>query len=140
VTIDPDGPHCGCGSRGCLETLASASAAARRARAAGLPAEDPGNLVLLAERARAGARPEAELLEAVGNDLGHGLAAALSLLDVRTFVLGGGFSAALDVLEPGIRRGLHEWGFGSRVDAVRLVRATLGADAGWIGAARLLAP
>ena len=36
VTVDPDGPACGCGSRGCLETLASATAARRRALEAGL--------------------------------------------------------------------------------------------------------
>jgi len=137
VVVDPEGPRCGCGARGCLETLASASAARRRAEEAGLPAEAPGDLERLAERAREGAGPEAELLHAVGADLGHGLALALTLLDLRTFVLGGGFSAALDVLEPGIRAGLVEWAYGERVSAVRLLGAGLGPAAGWIGAACL---
>ncbi len=139
LSIDPRGPPCGCGSRGCLETLASASAARERARAHGLPREDPGNLELLSARAREGAGPERELLEAVGQDLGHGLSLVLSLLDVRSYLFGGGFSAALDVLEPGIRRGIREWSYGERVNAIRLARAELGASAGWIGAARLCA-
>jgi len=139
VTVVPDGPPCGCGSRGCLETLASATAARRRALELSLPPERPGDLELLAAAARARAGPERDLMEAIGRDLGHGLGTALCLLDVRTFVLGGGFSAALDVLEPGVRRGLSEWAYGDRVSRVRVERATLGASAGWIGAAHLLA-
>lgn len=136
VVVDPAGPRCGCGSRGCLEALASAAAASRRARAAGLPPESPGDLARLAERARAGPGPEADLLHAVGSDLGRGLAAAVSLLDLRCFVFGGGFSAALDVLTPGIRAGLRSATFGARIEAIRLLPAELGPAAGWIGAAR----
>ena len=137
VTVDPEGLPCGCGSRGCLETLASASAASRRARERGLPSKRPGDLEALAARARVAAGPERELLFAVGRDLGHGLAHVVCLLDVRAFVFGGGFSAALDTLSDGIRTGLAEWAYGERVADVRLVRATLGARAGWIGAASL---
>lgn len=137
VTIDAEGPPCGCGARGCLETLASASAARRRALERGLPTDAPGDLVRLTEIARERAGPERELLQAVGYDLGRGLAAVVALLDVRTFVFGGGFSAALDVLEPGIRRALREWAYGERVASLRLLPAALGPSAGWIGAARL---
>ena len=137
VTVDPGGPPCGCGARGCLETLASASAARRRALELGLPAEAPGDLERLTAHARAHAGAERELLAAIGYDLGRGLAAVVTLLDVRTFVFGGGFAAALDVLEPGIRRALQAWVYGERVASVRLLAAQLGPSAGWIGAARL---
>lgn len=140
VTIAPDGPPCGCGSHGCLETLASASAARRRALALGLPAERPGDLELLSERARDPDTPEADLLHAIGIDLGHALAQVVCLLDLRHFVFGGGFAAALDGLAGGIRRGLSEWAYGERVAGVTLERATLGAAAGWIGAACLNLP
>ena len=138
VVVDPSGPRCGCGSRGCVETLASATAARRRAVEAGLPSENPGDLERLVARAEANPGPERELLEAVGRDLGRGLGPVLCLLDIRLFVFGGGFSAAFGVLEPGIRAGIDERAFGNR--EVRLRRAELGPAAGWIGAARLTAP
>jgi glucokinase len=133
VVVDPQGPLCGCGARGCLETLASATAARRRAAERKLP-ED---LERLAASARSGAGAERDLIVEIGVDLGRGLSVALTLLDLRLFVIGGGFGAALDVLEPGIRAGLAERSYGRRIDDVRILPATLGPDAGWIGAARL---
>ncbi len=137
VVVEPGGPPCGCGSRGCLETLASASAARRRATRAGLPAGDPGNLELLSERAAAGEAPERDLLHEIGRDLGRGLGAVVCLLDMRVFVFTGGFAAAFDAMKNGVREGIDERSFGSRGSKVRLLRATLGPAAGWIGAARL---
>ena len=125
--------ECGCGRRGCLETLASATAAERRAGQAGLPRD----LAVLTDRARVAAGPERDLLEAVGYDLGFGLGTAVNLLDLRAYVVGGGFSAALDMLEPGVRKGLQASTYGARLDSVRLEPARLGARAGWIGAARI---
>jgi glucokinase len=137
VCIDPDGPPCGCGRRGCVEQFASATAGIRRAIEAGLPRESPGNLELLAKQARASDGPERALLVSIGRDLGRGLGMVVSLLDLRTFVIGGGFGAATDVLEPGIRAGLNDRSYGDRLAEVRILPARLGGDAGWIGAARL---
>lgn len=137
VVIDPGGRDCGCGRKGCVEQYASATAARRRALEAGLPREAPGDLKLLAERARSDGAQERALLFAIGRDLGRGLGPVLCLLDIRCFVFGGGFSAALDVLEPGIRAGIEERSYGDRQHHVRLQRATLGPKAGWIGAAKL---
>lgn len=133
LVIHPGGEPCGCGNRGCLEQYASATAAERRARAAGLEPE----LERLAQLARERAGPERELLEAVGRDLGRGLGLVVTLLDLRTFLVGGGFGAAFDLLVPGVRRGIAETTFGARKDAIELLPAALGADAGWIGAALL---
>jgi glucokinase len=133
LSIDPAGPRCPCGSQGCLETLASASATGRRARERGLT----DDVEALSDAARAQDGPERELLQEVGADLGRGLALVVALLDVRTFLFGGGFSAALDLLEPGIRAGLERWSFGRPQDSISLARAALGPAAGWIGAARL---
>jgi glucokinase len=137
VVVDPEGPLCGCGARGCLETLASASAAEIRARGAGLPPAKPGDLGELASRARKSFGPERDLLRAIGRDLGRGLGVAVSLLDIRCFVIGGGFGAALDLLEPGIRDGIRSTSYGERLSSLRILPAELGNDAGWIGAARL---
>jgi glucokinase len=137
VCIDPDGPPCGCGNRGCVEQYASATAARKRAIAAGLPKSAPGDLVLLAERARTGNAAEAALMREIGRDLGRGLGAVVDILDLRLFIFGGGFSAALDTLEAGVRTGIDETSYGGRGAKVRLVPATLGGSAGWIGAARV---
>ena len=133
VVVDPRGPLCGCGSHGCLEQYASATAAMRRARERGLD-ED---LVRLSGRARQEDGPERRLLHEIGADLGRGLAAAATLLDVRCFVVGGGFGAALDLLREGVLAGLAERTFGRARDDWRLVPAALGGDAGWIGAAAI---
>jgi glucokinase len=133
LCVDPSGPVCGCGSRGCVEALASATAATRRAQEAGLE----GDLTLLAERARASEGPERALLRHIGRDLGRGLALVLVLLDLRAYLIGGGFGAALDVLREGILDGLIERSWGRSRENLRILPATLGARAGWIGAARL---
>lgn len=133
LCVDPSGPVCGCGGRGCVETLASATAAAKRAEAAGLTTD----LALLADRARQTDGPERALLRQVGCDLGRGLALALVLLDLRAYLIGGGFGAALDVLREGVLDGLVERSWGRSRDSLRILPATLGPRAGWIGAARL---
>ncbi len=131
-----DGPYheelaCPCGSYGCLERLVSASAAKRRARSAGLSDDLP----VLAQAAREADGPERRLMHEIGRDLGSGLSTLVTLFDISFFVIGGGFGAALDVLRPGAEEQLEEQRYGT--GASRIVPATLGSDAGWIGAARL---
>lgn len=133
ICVEPGGLRCGCGNTGCMETLASATAAKRRAREAGLT----DDLQDLAEKARAGEGPERELLWSIGQDLGRGLAQSVMLLDLDCFLIGGGFGAALDTLLPGIEAGLLERSYGRNADSFKILPATLGADAGWIGAAKI---
>lgn len=128
-----EGLRCGCGAYGCLERLVSATAANRRARERGLA----GDLSDLAARARAADGPERALFVEIGRDLGVGLLSVNTLLDIATFVVGGGFSAALDVLLPGVRSAYAERDYGG--DPPRILPAELGGSAGWIGAARLAA-
>ncbi len=137
VVIHEGGVPCGCGSKGCVEQYASATAARRRALALGLPRSAPGDLKLLCDAARAAEGPERSLLHEIGTDLGRGLGPAVCLLDLRCFVFGGGFSAALDTLEAGVRAGIDERSYGKRGSLIRLLGAKLGPAAGWIGAARL---
>ncbi len=139
ICIDPEGPWCGCGKRGCVEQYASATAAKRRARELGLPADAPGDLELLSTAAQRSAGPERDLCTAIGRDLGRGLAMTVTLLDLRCFVIGGGFGAALEALRAGIHAGIQERTYGRRVSEVQVLAAELGADAGWMGAARLAA-
>jgi glucokinase len=125
-----EGLRCGCGAYGCLERLASATAAQRRARALGLT----DDLVELHRQAAASPGPARQVLFEVGRDLGAGILSACALLDVTTVLIGGGFGAALELLRPGIDEALAERSTAGKGIEVR--SATLGPSAGWIGAAR----
>ncbi len=133
---DYDAPYfadleCACGSYGCLERLVSATAVMRRAKANGLTDKLPDLCAL----ARSSDGQERALLHQVGRDLGAGLATLVTLFDVNVFAIGGGFGAALDVLKAGAEESMAERRYGTR--APKIMAATLGSDAGWIGAARL---
>ncbi|MFJ6935250.1 ROK family protein [Streptomyces sp. NPDC101132] len=133
IVVRPGGPECGCGQRGCLETLASASAVTRAwAAAAGDPEADA------ADCAKAVASGDARALavwgEAVGA-LADGLVTALTLLDPRTLIIGGGLAEAGETLFTPLRTAVKE-----RVTFQRLpqiVPAALGDTAGCLGAGLL---
>ena len=117
LVVDPDGPACACGSRGCLEAVASGPAIAK---ATGAPASEAPEEV----RRRAGAM------------VGRGVAAVVNLLDLRLAVVAGSvalgfgvpfFEAADEVLRE--RCGL------AFTRGARIVPAGLGADGSLVGAA-----
>jgi predicted NBD/HSP70 family sugar kinase len=99
VRVVPDGPLCRCGSRGCLEAVASHAAIAREAERAieagqatslrgRLPAATPGEAVrVLHEAAREGDRLAASLVGQQARYVGIGLAALFHLLDPEIVVL-----------------------------------------------------
>ncbi len=132
MVVDPDGPICGCGARGCLEAIASAAAIATRyADRTGQQAE----ALDVCERVIAG-DPDAR---AVWTDAVNALASALgtytNLLAPELVVIGGGLAASGDVLlgplEVEIDRRLT---FQRRP---KVVGAKLGDQAGALGAALL---
>jgi glucokinase len=135
VVVRPGGSPCGCGNAGCLETLASAAAVARRY------AERTGRSTS-AERvgALAGSGdPDAEAVwqEAV-DALADGLLTGIALYDPEIVVLGGGLAEAGDALLAPLRTGLK-----ARLTFHRepvLARAALGSEAGCLGAALLASP
>jgi glucokinase len=126
-TIDPDGPLCTCGNRGCVEAFARAD---RIAAACGTETAEEA-----VTRAREGdARALAGLRE-VGRYLGIGIANLVVVVSPDRIVLGGGVAAAGDLLfEPiwaEVTRRVHI----TSLDRVTLVAAELGTWAGAIGAA-----
>ena len=154
MRVVPDGLRCGCGNRGCWEQYASGSALVREARelvASGTPhaarlselcAGDPAALTGPdVTRAAAEGDPAAvELLADLGTWIGEGAASVAAILDPALIVLGGGVSDAgallLDPARAAFRRQLT--GRGYRPEA-RFALASLGNDAGMIGAADLAA-
>lgn len=152
MQVVPDGRRCECGNRGCWEQYASGNALVREARgmieagspvAADLTARlegEPGLLTgpLITHAAREGDATAVELLADVGHWLGLGLANLAAALDPGLFVIGGGVSAAGDLLIGPARdtfaRKLTGRGYRPMAD----VRAAyLVNDAGLIGAADL---
>jgi predicted NBD/HSP70 family sugar kinase len=91
VVVDPDGPRCACGNRGCLEPLAGQDALLA---ATGLTDSDA-----LVARAAAGDRRTLAAIEAAGQALGVALAGVINLIDVPEVVLGGLYAR----LEPWLR-------------------------------------
>ncbi|MFJ2193308.1 ROK family protein [Kitasatospora sp. NPDC087861] len=133
LVVRPGGDRCACGNRGCLETLASASAIARRyALASGGPAVSAKDV---RARAEAGERSAGRIWTEAVEALADGLAALTALLDPGRLVIGGGLAEAGEAFLPPLRTALAE-----RLTfrpAPLLVAAELGHRAGSLGAALL---
>lgn len=151
IVIDPDGPVCGCGNRGCWEAVASGNAIGRLARqrveggaGADLLAEVGGDVdritgELVGESAVAGSAFARDVVAEIGRMLGIGLASIVNIFDPEVIVLGGGAAAGTGELLLGPAResmAAHVLGLSWRTP-VRVVPAALGNDAGVVGAAAL---
>jgi glucokinase len=132
IVLELDGPPCGCGGRGHLESFAAGPAADRAARE--LYGAD-ANAHRLVERAHAGAAEAVEALAGIGSYLGAGIASFVNVFEPELVVIGGGFGeAAGDFVVGPARSVLARDGLKPARDTVRIVRAQLGGHAGVIGA------
>ncbi|MEX2550924.1 MAG: ROK family transcriptional regulator [Nitriliruptoraceae bacterium] len=95
-----DGPHCECGRRGCLESLASEPALVRSARSAGLIDLDAG-IVALRELARAGEPNARAIFLDAGHHLGRSVAMVVNLLAPELVIVSGEGTDSWDLMEPG---------------------------------------
>ncbi len=126
LTVDPDGPACGCGNRGCLEALASGTAIRRRTGR-------DGREVFAAAR---GGEPEAlAVVSGVADALGMGLAGLANAFNPERIVLGGGMAAEWDLLVPRAVAEMRRRAFAPVTAGLEVVPARLGDDAGVLGAA-----
>jgi glucokinase len=148
VLVDPSGPMCTCGRRGCWERYASGSGLGRLAREAALAGRIPG-VVAMAGGSPEGVQGEHVTWAAAAGDKGAkevlgelawwiavGLANFAAALDPSLIVLGGGLvEAGEHLLEP-VRKAFAELVPGGLLRSpVRIVAAGLGERAGAIGAA-----
>src|SRR5213596_3038207 len=132
--IDPAGPECYCGQRGCVETLLSGPALEAAYRAAGGAAAPAAEV---AARAAAGETAAAAVMERYLDRFGRALANVINILDPDVVVLGGGLSN-LDVLYTSGRAAVARHVFNDEL-RTPIVRHALGDSAGVIGAALLVA-
>lgn len=144
VQADPQGVPCGCGSWGCVETIAGIPGWTRRAeqglasgRESALRGRSPLDPKAIVEAAQEGDAFALEVVDGSAQAVAVGVAAALNLLNFDRVVIGGGVANAghflLDRIAEETRRRLFPHVFGDAT--FRL--AELGADAGVIGAARV---
>jgi glucokinase len=150
IIVEPGGPTCGCGNRGCWEQVAAGRAIDRLGRraarteegatlrelAGGDPEAVDGRMVT--EAAMGGDPAAVGILAEVGRRLGQGIAGLVNVLDPEAVIVGGGAAVAGDLLLEPARA--------AYVDAVQgpehrppvpIVPAALGNDAGAVGAATL---
>ncbi|MGI5339446.1 ROK family protein [Streptomyces sp. CA-181903] len=133
VRRGPDAPECGCGGRGCLETLASAAAVGRAwAAASGDPAADAAACARAVEAGDARAR---RVWQEAVDALADGLVVGLTLLDPRTLIVGGGLAESGETLFGPLRAAVAERLTFQKLPLI--VPAALGATAGCLGAGLL---
>jgi glucokinase len=148
MVIDPDGPECNCGLRGCLEQLASGLAIARMGREA--IEQDPRSSILsfagtadaiTAEHVSRAGREYDEtartVLRRAGRSLGIGLSNVANIFDPEVIVLAGGVLGAGEAYLGAVRDQLVAMTEAQRRRPMRLDVTALGKDMGIIGAAAL---
>lgn len=149
ITVDPEGRKCHCGNRGCLETMASGFWAVtwvkeQLDKGAGswlreLYEADPdaleGETLVVAAQQRDPLALQA--FERVGRSLGQAIAGVVHLLGIYRVVIGGRFARAWDVFELFLNEELFRRLTLFPREALSVVPAQLGDDAGLVGAAKL---
>jgi glucokinase len=149
ITVDPEGPLCGCGNRGCLESLANNSAIAHQGQTfleqgrAEILAELVGNdsakvtPELMSRAADAGDQDCAAAFAEAGRWIGIAIADLLNALNLPLFLIGGGMGAAFSLMADAINSEVATRAFRIPAKHVRIAPAKLGNDAGTLGAAKL---
>jgi glucokinase len=152
MRVVPDGHLCGCGQRGCWEQYISGSALVRDAHAIARQRPDRAARLLelaggkwrkisghhVTQAAREGDTLAVELLATIGRWVGEGAASVAALLDPELFVVGGGLSAAGELVMAPAREAFasHLSAAGHHPEA-RFAVAAMGNDAGIVGAGDL---
>lgn len=150
TTVEPDGPLCPCGNRGCLQTLASGPAllALVRQLARSTPESrlwpltdghlETVGLGHVAEALRAGDPAAGKAVAVIGRYLGIAVANLINLFNPELVVLGGPVCREIPELAEPVRLEVRKRALGLSVAACRIVPSALGADAPLVGSASLL--
>ena len=150
TVVTENGAPCNCGKTGCLETVASATGIVRLAKEALANTEGPS---LLQQKLNTGQLLSSKLvfecaikedvlskkiIEKVSFYLGLALSHIGNLLNPEKIVIGGGVSKAGDLLINPVREIFEKYAFKRVLKSTKILPATLGNDAGIIGAAWLI--
>ncbi len=145
ILVEPGGETCGCGSRGCVEQYASATALVRIANE--LAANGTASETNQVDRFRTGKdvfdaalRGDTLAMDAfgaMGRYLGVALADLINVLNPEMIVIGGGGAGGWDFFVESVRSAIQENAFPYPASRAELVRASLVDNAGILGAARV---
>jgi glucokinase len=151
MSIDYDGPVCGCGKPGCIEILAAGPAIARRARAKLASGKGPQSSILdlakgnidavtsemVGHAYAAGDELAKQTLQETVQLLSLWLSNIVDLLEPDVIIIGGGVAALLNPFFGEISAWLTKYCINSRCLEIPLLKAHYGADAGIAGGAAL---
>lgn len=128
ITLYPEGPPCKSGNNGSLEQYGSAKAILRQT---GLPPKT------LYEQAQAGVPEAIAFWHSYGTTLGAGLASLIYVLSPEAILLGGGVAASFELFYPALKAEVWRRVLPSSREQLQILPATLGNQAGMLGAAKL---
>lgn len=144
IAVEPEGHPCGCGSRGCVEQYASATAIVRMAKEL-MPSYPTTSIrsnfeLTPLEVYDAGIKGDPlslEVFRLVGTYLGIALGGLVNVLNPQAIVIGGGASAGWALFIEYLTSEIKRRAFPHPAERVKLLRSELGDDAGILGAAYL---
>lgn len=146
TVIDPNGPLCGCGNHGCLESFASGKSIGRMAKEAvkskqsGLILEladgdmDKIDAAICAEAARKGDKTAADIFSTAGFYLGIGLGNVVNIFNPQLIVLGGGVMKSSDLFLDKALEVMHKNALDASLSVLEIKKAELGDKIGLMGA------
>ncbi len=146
TVLDPAGPLCHCGGRGCVETFVGDTALLRLARRHGALADEPvaeqgqaadGQVDQVLRAAAAGHEPALHAVRLLARDLGRVVANVVNLLNPAMVVMGGSLRDVLVLAQAHVEAALDRHALPGARDMVRLQPAALGEDGSLLGAAEL---
>lgn len=137
IPIARQGPRCGCGAYGCLETFIGTAGmrrfiSRRQPRFKGMSMKEVNRIAL------EGDPGAADVFRFVGRHLGIALAGMVNLFNPEGIIIGGGVSAAGDLLFDSVYEELNKRAFDVYLQSVTIKEAELGTWAGVAGAAKLV--
>ena len=150
IIVKAGGPRCGCGTRGCLEAIASRTAMTRqfqksikKGQKSVLSELTGGDLTairsgVLAKAIRLNDKLTLKVIKKTTKYLGVGIGSIVNFLNPEMIVLGGGVVEALDdTFLDDIRAAAEKYALPNTLSGVQIVPAKLGDNAGILGAAAL---
>lgn len=144
IGVETMGVPCTCGSRGCLERYASATAIVRMTREAQpryphspLHTAEDLTAKIVYERGLEGDELALEVFRRMGFYLGVGLASLINIFNPEMITIGGGVAAGWELFYDHVRQQVSERAFPVPAKRAQIVRAECGDDAGLLGAAHI---